>query len=330
MARRMRVFSLIVVLLAAPAVAGPLVIPPEKATDTGMVRQPPPPGPSSFPASPDPSLFKDGGFEQQPSSQPYKDDAMVRQPPRDDDGEVDDDEDDKPKKRRPERYRMKKRRFVGFSVAAHGGFFIRGRNDLARIGNAIGPAGEPGRLGGLMDGELTLDIGRHLRIGLSVIWTQLEASGSGPDLGAINVRQNARYRFLTGGLIVDGVIPLSQSVDLSLGATLAAGELNVAIFTSRIEDFSDVGVDLRAIPKAQRFELSGALLHLRPALGFRLKLGQRAFAAIDIRLGLDVYYVPKNTLRVADDMPLQGSPEIIDLHPYLTVGLALGDFGMRR
>lgn len=323
-------------LLAVLLIAAPLMTSPEKATDTGMVRQPPQPG--SFPAD---VVIDDSDMQTGSASRPaYRDDGMVRTPRHDDDDEVDGDDaddDDHPRDKDGKRLHDYKRagkhrpqRFVGFSVAVHGGVFVRARQDLAHIGWALGPAGEPGRLGGIFDGELVLEVGKHLRIGAAVIWDESKASGRGPDAGAIDVRQNATYRFLTGGLIVDGVIPIGRTVDMSLGATLGAGELSIDVFTARVDDFQNAAVDLRAIPKTDRLLLSGTALHVRPALGFRIKLGKRPFAAIDIRLGLNVYYVPKSSLRVADDMPLQNSPEVVDLHPYLMLGLALGDFGRRQ
>jgi hypothetical protein len=312
---------------------------PDNATDPGMVRQPPTPGPSS-PDNPDLPSYTDHGMVTGGSSQPaFHDDAMVRKPPHededgDDEGERDDDQPRKKDEHQhgpfPHRGHHHHYNNLGFSVAIHGGLFVRTRNDLAHVGWALGPAGEPARLGGLFDGELTLDVGKHLRIGAAIIWSELLASGRGTDLGNLDVRQNVSYTFLTGGLIVDGVIPLSKTVDLSLGATLGAGELTIQSFTARITDFSGVGVDLRAIPKSQWFQLFGTTLHVRPAVGLRLKLGQHPIAAIDVRVGLNIYYVPGNFLRLADDMPLQNSPQIVDLHPYLMLGVALGDFARRR
>jgi hypothetical protein len=238
-----------------------------------------------------------------------------------------DDEDDEKVVYGPHRkWRKRPRNMVGFSVAVHGGMFIRAREPLADLGNAIGPAGAPSRLGGLFDGELVLEVGRHLRIGGAVVWSEVGASGRGPDAGSIDIRQTATYRYLTGGLLVDGVIPLARNVDLSIGATLAAGQLTVDVFSARLDDYGDLAVDLRAIPKTQRLQLQATALHIRPAIGFRMKLGIRPIAAIDVRLGLNAYFTPRNFLRLSDELPVQNSPEIIDLHPYLVVGIAFGDF----
>ena len=284
---------------------------------------------------PEPQPYGDGAMAREPSSQPFLDRGMVYSQTEPTSFPTslpveDDDEDDEDERIRKKMRKHARRNNVGFSVAVHGGMFLRAREPLADLGNAIGPAGAPGRLGGLFDGELVLEIGRHLRIGAAIIWSETSASGRGPDAGNIDIRQTANYRFLTGGLIVDGVIPLSSNVDMSLGATLAAGQLTVNVFSSRLDEYSDVAVDLRAIPKTQRFMLEATALHIRPAIGFRMKLGNRPMAAIDIRIGLNAYFVPKNFLRVSDEMPLQNSPEIIDLHPYLVIGIALGDFSKRN
>ncbi len=298
-----------------------------------MVRKPPQPDPaSSFPTNPDPAAFRDGGMVLEPRREAYTDPNMVYTPKEPTSSPTslpvveDDDDEDEVRYGPRKKLRRRARNAVGFSVAVHGGMFIRARESLADLGNAIGPAGAPGRLGGLFDGELVLEVSRHLRIGAAVIWSEVGASGRGPDAGSIDIRQTANYRYLTGGLIVDGVIPLSRNVDMSLGATLAAGQLTVDVFSSRLDDYADLAVDLRAIPKTQRFMLQATALHLRPAIGFRMKLGNRPIAAIDVRLGLNAYFTPKNFLRVSDEMPVQNSPEIIDLHPYLVVGIAFGDF----
>lgn len=212
----------------------------------------------------------------------------------------------------------------GMGVTFLAGGDLRARDDIGRLGRLLGPAADPSRFGTAFSIQGYMALTKYARIGLDFSYAGFSASGRGPDRGNIEVRQTVDYRFWAGGLMGELVLPVTKRVELSFGSALGAARLEIQGRSTRMTDYSQLGTDLRAIAKSETFALEAPAFFAKPALGVKLKFSQHI--AMDMRAGVQVFYVFRNTLSVFGDFPLNNSPAMTEVLPFLQLGLTFGSW----
>lgn len=210
----------------------------------------------------------------------------------------------------------------GMGVTFLAGGDLRARDDIGRLGRVLGPAADPSRFGTAFAIQGFIALSKYARIGLDFSYAGFAASGRGPDRGNIEVRQTVDYHFWAGGLLGEVVLPVTKRVELSFGSALGAARLDIRGRSTRMTDYSQLGTDLRAIAKSETFHLEAPAFFAKPAFGVKLKFSQHI--AMDMRAGVQVFYVFRNTLSVFGDFPLNNSPAMTEVLPFLQLGLTFG------
>lgn len=228
-----------------------------------------------------------------------------------------------------ERHRLHQDDVVrGLYLTLLAGGDLRARDDIGRLGRQLGPAADPTRFGTTFTIQGAVQLTRYARIGADLSTAGFAANGRGADRGGIEIRQTMDYRFWAAGLLGELVWPVTNRVELSIGTVLGAAQLNIEGRATRITEYSQLGVDLRAIPKAETTRLNAAALYAKPGIGARVVLSKNF--ALEARAGVQLFYVFRNSLAVLGDFPLNRSPEMTEVLPFIQVGVSVGSWKWKK
>ncbi len=211
----------------------------------------------------------------------------------------------------------------GYAFSVLGGGDLRARDDLQRYALQLGPAGDPSLFGGLLSLQAVGKVTRYLRVGADFTYTRFDALSSGPDRSGLLVQQKVGYEFVSGGLVLEGVLPL-HNIELSLGTVVGGGHFGVSAFSSRVQNFNQLGANFQALPATDTLSIGGDFFALKPALGLRFNAS--AHLAIDLRVGMNLAFVAGRTLAYNQGLPIDNAPGVTELEPFVQVGLTIGDW----